>query len=151
MIIGTLITHRVTLYVTEVGVEQAEIRDIIINTLPVATPLEIQFQEKKKKYQGYFASIGIIAALAISIPLLVLSTDNSTTTSGITILVGFLLVTLIVLLLIELKSIFRQFGETLISYSLGCCWIFLLIPFLCLLPVSLASTDDQAQIRSIAS
>ena len=96
-------------------------RDIIKNTLPEPTPLQLKYQSKKKKYQTFFATIGIILAFAISIPILVLSSNESLTITGITIIIGLLSCTLIILLLIELKSVLQHFGETVISYGLGCC------------------------------
>ena len=151
MILGTLLVHRLRLYTAEIGVGQAAMRDIIKNTLPEPTPLQLKYQSKKKKYQTFFATIGIILAFAISIPILVLSSNESLTITGITIIIGLLSCTLIILLLIELKSVLQHFGETVISYGLGCCWLFFLVPIICLIPVSLASAENASEVRSITS
>ena len=151
MIIGTLIAHRVSLYIADADTEEPSIADIIMSKVPSPSSKYIQIQVTKKKIQGFFAIFGFVTAFCISIPIFISSSSQSSVTVGITIIVGIVLCTLIILLFLDLKSYLRQFGQTLISFFLGCCWLFFLIPFVCLIPVTLSSTTSSAEIESITS
>ncbi|OMJ81826.1 hypothetical protein SteCoe_17650 [Stentor coeruleus] len=151
MIFGTVFIHRITLYVSEVGVEEASIRDIILTSVPPSTTLQVEYVRKKKKIQGIIGAFGIVITCAIAIPVLVTSSEDSSIAAGITVIVGLILAILILIVFIELKSVLRQFGEIVISYTLGCCWLFFLIPIVCLIPVSLSSSQSNNDIHSITS
>ncbi|OMJ68827.1 hypothetical protein SteCoe_33602 [Stentor coeruleus] len=151
MIFGTVFIHRKTLYLPEIGLEEPSLRDIILSTLPETTSLQQENLLKKKKYQSILAILSLIITFSISIPLLVSSNDNTSITAGITIIIGLILGMLILIFLIELKSVLRQYGDIAISYSLGCCWVFFLIPIICLIPVSLSSTESDEDLHNITS
>lgn len=151
MIIGTIVVHRVTLYIDETNVDKLDIKEIILGSAVPTTTLQLQNKVKKQKYQAITAVSGLSASLIISIPILATSNNDSEQYAGATIIIGLLISTLIVLLLIELKATLRHFGESVISYTLGCCWIFLLIPFICIVPISLGSAESDQEIHDVTS
>lgn len=151
MIFATVLVHRVNLYVAEVGVEEVNLRDIVLSTVPEPTMIQLEYIRRKKRCQGYMAMAGTLSICAISIPILTISDDETSASAGITIIVGLVFVILIGVAFLELKSVLRQFGETVVSYALGCCWLFFLIPVVCLIPVSLSSSESDEEIHSITS
>ena len=151
MIIGTILVHRVTLYVPDADGEPVSMKEIITNSLPPPTVLQQQYNVKKQKYQVVIAISGVLATFGISIPILATAGTDAELYAGVTIIVGLFTSTVLVLLLVELKSVLRHFGEVVISYTMGCCWIFLLIPFVCIVPVSLGSARDSEELRSVTS
>ena len=114
MIIGTILAHRLNLYKYKEDAEVYEIREIIKNEVPALTD---EYYAKKLKYQKGVAIFGLLIILLTGIPI----STKSNTSAGIIIIVGFALTILFILLLLELKNHLRQFGEMVISYSLGCC------------------------------
>ena len=44
-----------------------------------------------------------------------------------------------------MKSFLRQFGEDLVTYSLGGCWFMCLIPMFVLIPITLSFADEENQ------
>lgn len=151
MIFGTVFIHRKPLYLPEIGLEEPSLRDIILSTLPSITLVQQEYLLKKKKYQIFMTIFSLIITFSISIPILSTSDNDISITAGITIIVGLILGMLILIFLIELKSVLRQYGDIATSYSLGCCWVFFLVPVVCLIPASLSSTESDEDIHEIAS
>lgn len=146
-IFGTVFVHRIILYISEPGVEDVNIRDIILSKAPPGSLLQAQHLKKKNKYLGLIVVFGIIIICSISIPILITAEEKSTESAGITIIIGLIFILLIIIVLIELKSVLRQHGDIFISFSLSYCWIFCLFPILCLVPtiLSLSESDRDKQ------
>ena len=151
MIIGTIIVHRLTLYTSEPGIPRASIKDILSNSQPASTPLQITNLIKKKNYEMLLTSAGILAAFLISIPILASASTDSGIYCGVTIMVGLLIGTLFLVLMVEFKAVLRHFGGVFLSYTVGCCWIFILVPFVCVVPVSLGLASDSEELHSVTS
>lgn len=151
LIVDTLFLHRVKLYIKQDSVPEESIGQILQMKEGERTLEQEQSLTKKKKVQILFIIYGLIISLSIGIPLLAAGNSNPAESSGITVIVGGVSGVLIFTFLIELKHFLKKFGETVISYILGYCWLFCFIPIIVFIPITLSSTDSSSEQRSVTS
>ena len=150
--ICSLTIHRVTLYIKSLTSPELQIYDIIMKNSSKSSALELELQSKKKRYQKIIIILGIFIPILITVPSLVATDVSDVTYSlSITIGVGFSVVFILAVLFLELKSYLKQYGKIVINYGLGCCWCFLILPLVCLIPVTLFNADDSEDLNTISS
>jgi hypothetical protein len=150
--ICSLIIHRVTLYIKSLTSPELQIYDIIMKNSSKPSVLELELQSRKKRYQKIIIILGITIPILIIVPSLVATEVSDVTSSlSITIGVGSSIVFITAVLFLELKSYFKQYGKIVINYGLGCCWCFIILPLVCLIPVTLFFADDTEDLNTISS
>lgn len=147
--IGTVIVHRVRLYIKEPGLEKPSLAAVLLAEY-IETPLGKMLLKKKKKLQKFlffFSTICILAVIPYS--SFMNSTSNRNFFCGY-FAISILISALSFILLLELKLQFKQYSKTVLSYFFVFCWVFFLFPLICILPIfiSLISSQDLKTITS---
>jgi hypothetical protein len=151
ILLNSLFLQRLSLYQRDPSIPEEEINQILTTDSKDQSLIYSQKRKLKKQSQLLSLSLGLLLTLSISIPILV-STDSETSeSSGITIIIGGFLSTLMFLTLIELKHYLKRFGQGVTSFLLSYCWLFCFIPLVVLIPVSLSSTTNDSDQRSVTS
>ena len=150
-VVNSLFVHRLSLYHKEADRNEEDLDEIIQGSAKEVTLVQSRNRRVKKQSQVLLVVVGLAVTLAVSIPVLVTSTGENNESAGITVIVGGLMSVFIFLTIIELKHYLKKFGEAVISFMLGYCWIFCFIPLIVLIPVTLSSTTSETDQRSVTS
>lgn len=120
MILLTILTHRISLYTRESDDEDLNIAEIVSKkNRKELSAAEKTLIQKKKKYQKIILALGITVPFMVAIPVLIADGSEEANAGAVTIIVGFLFSTFIILILLDLKSYFKKYGKSIISYVLG--------------------------------
>ena len=151
-IIVTILVHRLKLYVQEVGGEEVTLAQIITNETPEPNALQLKMIKKKKRYQKAVLAFGIVLGVIFVVPVLAGFESSDTVLGGVvTIAVGFALVAVVGVVLLELKGMLRQFGQSAISFTVVCCWFVVLMPLACFIPILLTYSEDESDYNFVSS
>lgn len=150
--ICSLIIHRITLYIKSLTSPELHMYDIIMTNSSKSSALEIELQSKKKRYQKIISILGVTIPIIIIVPSLAATDASDVTISlSITLGIGSSIVFITAVLFLELKSYLKQYGKIVINYGLGCCWCFIILPLVCLIPVTILYADDTQDLNTISS
>ena len=148
---NSLFVQRLSLYHKESDKNEEDLDEIIQGNVKELTLIQSQNKRAKKQSQVLLVVVGLAVTFAVSIPVMISNPSQTSESAGVTMIVGGLMSVFIFLTIIELKHFLKKFGEAVISFMLGYCWIFCFIPLIVLIPVTLASTTSESDQRSVTS
>lgn len=142
--IETVVLHRLQLYIKHSESKEYSMHEIMMKKPQPETSIEKRLLGRKQKYQKATLILSLVCPIIFIVPVLVVGgADDVSIGAAFTVgVVGFL-GGLITIMLLELKSVLRQFGRIVMSFLLSCCWLFIWIPTLALIPVTLAVLDES--------
>jgi hypothetical protein len=147
----TVLLHRLRLYVKHSGAVVHTMHDIVMKKLKPETSVEKSLYARKQKYQKVVLVVTLAWPVIFVVPVLVAGGgDDVSVGAALTVGIFGTLGGLITICMLELKSALRQFGRAVMSSLLSCCWLFVLIPILALIPVTLSAADDS-NMSTVAS
>jgi hypothetical protein len=147
----TVLLHRLQLYVKHSGAVVHTMHDIVMKKLKPETSIEKSLHVRKQKYQKVVLVITLAWPVIFAVPVLVVcGGDDVSVGAALTVGIFGTLGGLVTICMLELKSTLRQFGRGVMNSLLSCCWLFVLIPLLTLIPVALAGSDDS-NMSTVAS
>jgi len=95
-------------------------------------------------YQKIAFGVALIMPLVVGLPLYFLLGNQSDSTS--TVLLGLIIaipvLSLTFILLLEIKKLVTNYGNSDMSLFLSACWMFVLLPFLAVVPVAISYTSE---------
>ena len=134
-------TQNLVLYLKEPSVPELPLKQTILNKQENRTKTQLENFKKKKTTQKKLL-LWFVSATGIAGAIEGLSLFEEGT--FLVVLTGSFIASLFFLLLVEVKFLLRQHGKPITSYLLSLWWVFVNIPFACLIPFYITEKDQES-------
>ena len=134
-------TQNLVLYLKEPSVPELPLKQTILNKQENRTKTQLENFKKKKTTQKKLL-LWFVSATGIAGAIEGLSLFEEGT--FLVVLTGSFIASLFFLLLVEVKFLLRQHGKPITSYLLSLWWVFVNIPFACLIPFYITEKNQES-------